>query len=270
MAIALLCFSARSEAQSFPLTITCDDMNGRAVTAVQVMNGMIAKATIDPNGRPVVEYDPRKIPGISGQQQLFIYAHECGHHALGLVRGGGPVTAAQEQAADCYGIRSMIAKVGFTARDVSLLQTDMQQLDSGNARHLPWQARPYNLEACIASESPDRDTAQAAPRVDDCVLHSDDENVIVNESRDRLTIDGLYAAANTCARDMACTFTIETGTMPDADFDADNWRRFRAQKTRTEQHTIKAAANVKFPFHESIDTVPDGESVDFRVLKACK
>ena len=76
-------FAMQSQAQSIPLTITCNDMSGRAVTGVQVRTGIIAKATIDPDARPVIEYDPRPVDDISPQLHLFIYAHECGHHALG-------------------------------------------------------------------------------------------------------------------------------------------------------------------------------------------
>ena len=65
-------------------------------------------------------------------------------------------------------------------------------------------------------------------------------------------------------------FTIETGTLPDADIDIDSWSHFRAQKTRTEEHMLKAGSETEFRFDETIDNVPINESVDFRVLKACR
>src|SRR2546427_222978 len=53
----LVLTAASAEAQPVPLTITCNDANGRAVTAVQASNGTIAKAAIDSDGRAVVQYD---------------------------------------------------------------------------------------------------------------------------------------------------------------------------------------------------------------------
>ena len=101
-------FAAQSRAQ-VPLTLACNDRSGRAVTPVQVTNGMIAVAKVDQDGRPVIEYDQRPIAGISPQQRLFVYAHECGHHALGHDRPGQSTNLTQEQDADCYAIRSLMA-----------------------------------------------------------------------------------------------------------------------------------------------------------------
>jgi hypothetical protein len=261
-------FAGHAQAQSIPLTITCNDSTGRSVTGVQVTNGIIARAKFDPDGRPVIEYDPRRIDGISPQLQLFVYAHECGHLALGHLRRGESTTVTQEQAADCFGIRSLMNKVGVTTDDVTILQGAMQRLGGGDARHLPWPARMYDLEACFASQTAGRGSGEVS--ADDCVLHRDAANAIVNESRDGRTIEGLYSAANKCSREVTCTFTIQTGTLPDADIDVDSWLHFRIQKTRTEQHSLKPAAEVEFRFRETVDDVPVDESVDFRVLQACQ
>jgi hypothetical protein len=178
----------------------------------------------------------------------------------------------QEQAADCYAIRSLMNKVGFTGYDVSILQAVMQQLGADEARHLPWPKRVYNLDGCLATGTSDGGTARGspggAPSADDCVLHRDAANAILDETRDGRTIKGLYAAANRCARDVTCTFTIEIGTLPEADIAIDSWSHFRAQKTRTEEHILKAGAEMEFRFDETISNVPISESVDFRVLTA--
>ena len=264
-------FAAQSQAQ-VPPTIACNDQSGRVVTSVQVTNGIIAIAKVDQDGRPVIEYDQRPIAGISPQQRLFVYVHECGHHALGHDGRGQPMNLTQEQEADCYAIRSLMNKVGFTAYDVSILQAVMQQLGADAARHLPWPSRVYNLDGCLTTETSDGRTARGsgAPGADDCVLHRDAANAILDETRDGRTIKGLYAAANRCPRDVTCTFTIETGTLPDADIAIDSWSHFRAQKTRTEEHILKAGSEMEFRFDETIDNVPTSESVDFRVLTACR
>ncbi len=263
-------FVARGEAQ-VPRTITCNDVSGRPVTPVQVMNGTIAKATTDQNGRRVIEYDPRPLDGISSQEQLFVYAHECGHHALGH-DSRAPLDISQEQDADCYGIRSLISRVGVTDYDVGILEANMRDLSTANARHFPWRPRAYNLQDCLPSVISAREAARRrAESVDDCVLHNDAENAILSESRDRRVIDASYSVGNRCGRDLNCTFTIEVGTLPDADADLGSWRGFRAQKIITEQRRLgPMAAKADFRFDASVDAVPTGESVDFRVLASCQ
>jgi hypothetical protein len=273
----LIGFAARSEAQPVPRTITCNDVRARAVTAVPVSNGTIARASIDGDARPVIQYDSRAIDGITSQLQLFVYAHECGHHALGHDSREPAFTVAQEQDADCYGIRSLMAKVGFTSDDVAILETSMRDLGTGNARHLPWRTRPYDLEGCLPQVIARRQAAARSGEVsaDECVLHNDGENAIVNKSRDGRVIDAVYSVRNRCTRDVSCTFTIEVGTLRDSDIDVGSTRSFRVQKTITEQHNLRSgqAGSVgtgEFRFRETVDTVPAGESVDFRVATACK
>jgi hypothetical protein len=261
---------ARGEAQ-VPRTISCNDVSGRPVTPVQVMNGTIAKATTDQNGRRVIEYDPRPLDGISSQEQLFVYAHECGHHALGH-DSRGPLDISQEQDADCYGIRSLISRVGVTDYDVGILEANMRDLSTANARHFPWRPRPYNLQDCLPSVISAREVARRAETsVDNCVLHNDAENAILKESRDRRVIDAAYSVGNRCTRDLNCTFTIEVGTLPDADADLGSWRGFSVQKTIAEQHSLRPmATKTEFRFQAAVDAVPSGESVDFRVLASCR
>jgi len=267
----LLVMTAPSHAQPAPATITCTDADGRPVRAVQVANGIMAKATTDTEGRRVIEYDARKVEGINAQQQLFVYAHECGHHALGH-DASQPLTAAQEHDADCHGVQTLMRRAGLTSNDVMILQADMGNLSTGVARRLPWRPRVYDLEGCLPEVIARRQPAgPVSPTANDCVIHNDAENAILNASRDGLTVDGAYLAGNRCPRDLTCTFTIEVGTLPDADADAGSWRNFRAQKIISEQHTIPGqAAHIEFRFRASVNAVPAGESVDFHVVPACR
>ena len=85
------------------------------------------------------------------------------------------------------------------------------------------------------------------------------------------TIDGAYSVGNRCTPALNCTFTMEVGTLPDADADVGSWRGFRAQKTITEQHRLgPMAAKAEFRFHVTVDAIPTGDSVDFRVLTSCR
>jgi len=264
-------------AQPVPRTITCTAANGRTVTAVQVTNGTIARAAVDQDGRAVIQYDPRAINGITAQQHLFVYAHECGHLALGHDVREPSFSAEQEQDADCHGIRSLTSKVGFTAYDVSLLESAMRGIEAGNARHFPWRVREYDLEGCLPQVAAQRQAAahKGETSGDDCVVHNDGENAIVNKSRDGRVFDGSYSVRNRCTRDVSCTFTIEVGTLLESDIDVGSWRSFHVQQTLTEQHTLRAGgagsvASAEFRIHGTVDTVPAGEAADFRVVPACQ
>jgi len=259
---------ARSYAQS--MTLTCNDHDGRAVIGVQATDGVLAKAAIDASGRRIIRYDPRQVSTISAQQHLFVYAHECGHHALGHTLGGQPLTLTEEHDADCYGIRALMSKAGVVGDDVQTLQDQMQALGSGDARRLPWQKRSYALVSCVAKAASDQ-TANRRPTTDAdaCVDHTDVDNQIVAQNRDGRSFTGVYSAANHCAQDLTCRFTVEIGTLPDADADVGSFFRFRAQKTRVEQRVLKAGAKEEFRFQEVMGVAPAGESVDFRVTTTC-
>ena len=237
-----MCVGAmHSDAQTLT-TMSCADAAGRPIRSVQTTSGVIARATVDGDGRSVIESDARKVDGVSAQQQLFVYAHECAHVTLGH-DVSKPFTATQEQDADCQAIQTLIRRAGVTSNDVMILQTDMRELPASTAaRRLPWRPRAYDLEGCLPEVAAQRQAAARAPEVSasECVAHNDAENAIVNVTRDRLTIDGVYTVANKCARALACTFTIQVGTLPDSDADAGSWRNFHMQKTIAERHDLRS------------------------------
>ena len=266
----ILALAASSHAQT-PTTISCIDARGRVVRAVQITNGVLAKATTDEGGQPIIQYDARRVDGISPQLQLFVYAHECAHHTLGHDTTGS-FTEAQEHNADCRGVDMLTRRLGFTSNDVMLLQGRMLELGSDTVRRLPWRTRAYDLEGCLPEVISRREASRPKEMTaTDCVVHNDAESAIVSASRDRLTIEGTYAVRNRCARDVRCTFTIQLGTLPYSDIDVGSWRNFRAQQAITEQHMLPAnQANVEFRFRGSVETIPDGSAVDFRVVPACR
>ena len=266
----MLAVAARSQAQT-PTTLSCSDARAQAVRAVQTPNGMLAKATTDERGQPIIQYDVRRADGISPQVQLFVYAHECAHHALGhdIIQ---PLTDAQEHEADCRGIDMLTRRLGFTSNDVMLLQALMLRLGADTGRRLPWRTRLYDLEGCLPDVISRREASRPKEITPtDCVVHNDADNAIVSVSRDRTTIDGTYTVRNRCARDVSCTFTIELGTLPYSDVDVGSWQNFRARKTITEQHLLQAnRGNVEFRFRGSVDAAPEGSALDFRVVPSCR
>jgi|SRR6185503_6821197 len=266
----MLALAASSHAQT-PTTVSCTDARGQAVRSVQTTNGVLAKATTDERGQPTIQYDARRVDGISPQVQLFVYAHECAHHVLGH-DATRSFTDAQEHDADCRGIDMLTGRLGFTSNDVILLQSGMIELGPGTARRLPWRTRMYDLEGCLPEVISRREASRPKEiTATDCVVHNDAENAIVSASRDRLTIEGTYTARNRCARDVSCTFTIEVGTLPYSEIDTGSWRNFRAQKTITEQHTLTAnQTDVEFRFRGSVETIQNGSAVDFRIVPSCR
>jgi len=145
----------------------------------------------------------------------------------------------------------------------------MDALGAGDARRLPWMKRAYDLAACVPRPPEESATVPVNP-IDACIVHRDEDNAIVAQSRDGRTITARYSVANRCAQDVTCTVTIEVGTLPDVDADAGSFARFHPQKTRTEQHPLQAGANGDFRFEDTIDTVPAGESIDYRVGTSCR
>jgi hypothetical protein len=247
--------------------MTCSAPNGRNVISVEARSGPIATASTDGDGHAIIEYDPREIEGLIPQVRLFVYAHECGHHALGHDPRRS-FTPSQETDADCFAIRTLQTRFGFTANDVGLLQNAMHDAPPQVIRRLPWRPRPYDLAGCLPEEISRRQTA-ARPvpfDINACARTNDAQNAIVNESRDRLSIEAAYIVRNTCSRDVSCTFTIEVGTLPDSDVDAGSWRNFHVQRRIIEEHSIRSGERgADFRFRAAIDVVRPGESIDFRV-----
>ena len=266
VATMVLMGAMRSVAQPTPGPMTCRASNGRDVISVAARSGPIAKASTDAEGRATIEYDARESAGLVPQVRLFVYAHECGHHALGHDPHSS-FTSSQETDADCFAIRTLETRFGFTANDAGLLQNAMHDAPPEVIRRLPWRPRPYDLPGCLPEEISRRQAARPAPfDINSCARTNDAQNAIVNESKDRLSIEAAYIVRNTCSRDVSCTFTIEVGTLPDTDADAGSWRNFHVQRRITEEHSIRSGERgAEFRIRAAIDVVRSGESIDFRV-----
>lgn len=68
-------------------------------------------ATLDEFARPVVFLKQSQVSTFSEPVRNFLYAHECGHHALGQVRAGAMfgvfIGPPLELAADCFAMREL-------------------------------------------------------------------------------------------------------------------------------------------------------------------
>lgn len=128
----------------------CTDARGAAVVSVARPGiGDIARALIDPaTGAAVILYDPNILPWVTPQFRLWLYGHECAHHALGHTLGRShPLTLEQE--ADCWGVVTLFQAGMLSWRDLPAIQQDLAKLGQGDWTHLPGPARAVNLESCL-------------------------------------------------------------------------------------------------------------------------
>lgn len=129
----------------------CVDARGIPVASVRndQLND-VALATLGPAGQPIILYNTRVLGWLSPQTRLFIYAHECGHHALGHPLQG--IRLGQEQEADCWGIRSVVEAGLLNEYGVRVVQQDIARFGSGDWTHLPGPVRSINLSRCLAGD----------------------------------------------------------------------------------------------------------------------
>ncbi len=137
----------------------CVDVNGVAVASVR-NNGIndVARATFG-NNSPVILYNTAVLAWLHPETRLFVYAHECGHHALGHLFHP-PVTVVQEQQADCWAINTLLDQNLLPPSAVSIVQGDIVRASPGDWTHLPGPQRAFNLRACITGH----DTAEPPPK----------------------------------------------------------------------------------------------------------
>jgi len=148
---SLFVFAARSAAQ---ITYDgCRDFRGRPVASI-VKNDLqdVAFATWAADGSPVVFYNPNVLAWMSPATRAFFYAHECGHHAL--AHGARNIPLSQEQEADCFGIRELVAKGVLSRDDIPAIQRDISN-SPGDWTHLPGPQRAINLAACLSGGADD-------------------------------------------------------------------------------------------------------------------
>lgn len=129
----------------------CVDLLGRPVASIPAAIDDIAKASLAPNGRPVIYYNPQVLSAVAPQTRVFFYMHECGHHALGHAVVSIPFT--REQQADCFAIVQLVSNGVFDDYDVRVVQRELARFGIADWTHLPGPRRAINLRACLASAS---------------------------------------------------------------------------------------------------------------------
>lgn len=80
-------------------------------------------ATIAFDGTPVIIYNQSSLSRSSRQAKVFVYLHECGHHALRHVWKNP--SQLREMEADCWAIQHMVAQGLIKERKVDELQAEI-------------------------------------------------------------------------------------------------------------------------------------------------
>jgi hypothetical protein len=97
--------------------------------------------------QPVIRYNPQVLPQLRPETRLFVYAHECAHHALGY-SADEATTMAMERRADCWAVETLM-RSGLL-KDPGVL-TDIR-VDLVRSPQdwpaLPGPPRAFDLEAC--------------------------------------------------------------------------------------------------------------------------
>lgn len=157
---------ARSQAILNPVIggtpVHCVDATGAPVyTLLTAAIPDVAMSTIEPaSGARIIEINPGPFSAMSRLMQLFIYAHECGHHISGDVVAGliyhhdNPV---KEQNADRIGIRIMRDQVRIKLSDAWAIGAQFEN-NPGIPGYLPGPLRRIWIIECYRTNSNNCDT----------------------------------------------------------------------------------------------------------------
>ena len=97
-------------------------------------------------GSPVILWNAAATHRISPDGRLFLYLHECAHHALGhLALAESPRL---EQEADCWSIQAMLDAGLMPRYQLPTLYLELGKT-LGDALHLGGQARVRSLQQCL-------------------------------------------------------------------------------------------------------------------------
>lgn len=136
----------------------CVDRRGRPVeNIVDNKLGWAGTAAMRA-GQPVILWNEKRLGDNSGPMRLFVYLHECAHHALGHI--WRPQGAALEREADCWAFRLLVDGGMARGRHITAVEREARQT-IGDDIHLGGEARVESLRRCIR-EGTDRRAWRAA------------------------------------------------------------------------------------------------------------
>lgn len=126
------------------IPVHCEDHTGRPVLFVpnyQLQDVGRALPSHNPMQPPIIELNPNVLASLSLRMQLFWYAHECAHHAIGN----------DEILADCWAVRRMRDQGYLAPWQVPELQQQIVHTSGSIWGHLPGPLRAQHFGRCYYS-----------------------------------------------------------------------------------------------------------------------
>lgn len=152
----------------------CTDRRGRPIIGV-VSDSLSAPgwASIRADGTPVIYWNPKRQYTPQGVTQVFLYLHECAHHALGHVWQGGSLEErrADEQQADCWSYQLMVDGGMLTGNRREILEDDLSTM-MGDAVHLPGDQMLRSLRNCLDARTNKRAWHAVLPQLEQAAADS--------------------------------------------------------------------------------------------------
>lgn len=125
----------------------CVDRAGVAITATErndIGAGAIATRQED---RPVIWWNRGNLQWTRPATQLFVYLHECGHHALGHLYKAPALR--WEREADCWAMELLVDGGMLGPNDEGWIRSDLIRMFPGDGLHLSGEAAVRDTWACI-------------------------------------------------------------------------------------------------------------------------
>lgn len=153
MVVGIFLFSIGSSAQAQHIIggmpVTCNDFRGIPVILVPNPNlNDVGMATLGPQGQPIMMLNPNVISSLPPVMQLFWYAHECAHHALGHIINRNITNEAE---ADCLAIKIGRDQGWFPPQAFQQLIIMLGNNSGSPWGHLPGPMRIQNMMNCYSS-----------------------------------------------------------------------------------------------------------------------
>ena len=147
-AVALLAHAPTAIAQIAGVPVSCADFRGVAVALSDAPGLPDVGAARVVNGQPVIFLNSRVLSQQPPEMQLFWYAHECAHHALGHLASVHPFN---EAAADCWAVRTGRQQGWFPPYAFQGLIAVLGRSPGSVWGHLPGPQRIANMQSCYTA-----------------------------------------------------------------------------------------------------------------------
>jgi len=168
----------------------CVDAAGRAVPSRLDTTLERVVDTGHDGGAVVIRYNPERLPELRPATRLFLFAHECARHELGLAAGHAR-TLADARRADCAGLATLLRSKLIDAREAAAIESD-PAVNAAAWPLLPGPARRLELGTCI-------EELAAQPSLALPTAHTPDWNACVRNCGETLR-----ACRPTCRTAAAC------------------------------------------------------------------